>query len=93
MSKIDEVKKGWNNILERSKEANYIVVVGAASGTDVQSFLIEEDILISEYFDNNELFIGTSVNGIRVSKPYKVNSHTSHTKNRHIIGSYATLGI
>lgn len=44
MSKIDEVKKGWNNILERSKEANYIVVVGAASGTDVQSFLIEEDI-------------------------------------------------
>ena len=29
--------------------------------------------MISEYFDNNELFIGTSVNGIRVSKPYKVN--------------------
>lgn len=73
MSNIDEVKMSWKNILERSKESNYIVVVGASSGTDVQSFLIENDILISEYFDNNELFIGTTVNGIRVSKPYKVN--------------------
>lgn len=73
MSNIDEVKKGWKNILGKSKESNYIVVVGASSGTDVQSFLMENNILISEYFDNNELFIGTSVNGIRVTKPYKVN--------------------
>ena len=73
MSNIDEVKKGWKNILEKSKESNYIVVVGASSGTDVQSFLMENNILIFEYFDNNELLIGTSVNGIRVTKPYKVN--------------------
>lgn len=72
MSNIDEVKKGWKSILERAKESNYIVVVGASTGTDVQSFLIENNILISEYFDNSELFIGTDVNGISVSKPYKV---------------------
>lgn len=47
-------------------------MVGASSGTDVQSFLRENDILISEFFDNNELFTGTCVNGVRVSKPYKV---------------------
>lgn len=73
MSNIDEVKKGWKDILERSKESNYIVIVGASKGTDAQSFLMENNILISEYFDNSELFIGTTVNGIRVSKPYKVN--------------------
>ncbi len=72
MSNIEEVKKGWKNILERSKSSNCIVVVGASSGTDVQSFLRENDILISEFFDNNELFTGTCVNGVRVSKPYKV---------------------
>lgn len=73
MSNIEEVKKDWKRILEKSKASNYIVVVGASSGTDVQSFLRENNILVSEYFDNNELFIGTSVNGIGVSKPYKVN--------------------
>ena len=74
MSNIDEVKKGWENILKRSKESKYIVVVGASSGTDVQSFLMENNISISEYFDNDELLTGTNVNGIRVSKPYKVNA-------------------
>ena len=73
MSNIDEVKKGWENILARSKESKYIVIVGASTGTDVQSFLMENNILISEYFDNSELFIGTTINAIRVSKPYKVN--------------------
>lgn len=73
MSNIDEVKKSWENILKRAKESNYIVIIGASSGTDAQSFLSENNILISEYFDNSELFIGTSVNGIKVSKPYKVN--------------------
>lgn len=72
MSNIEEIKKDWKSILEKSKASNYIVVVGISSGTDVQSFLMEDNILISEYFDNNELFIGTSINGIRVSKPYKV---------------------
>ena len=72
MSNIEEVEKGWKSILEKSKASNYIVV-GASSGTDVQSFLMENNILVHEYFDNNELFIGTSVNGIGVSKPYKVN--------------------
>ncbi len=73
MSNIDEIKKSWKDILERSKESDYIVVVGASSGTDMQSFLMENNILISEYFDNSELFVGTDVNGTRVSKPYKVN--------------------
>lgn len=73
MLNIDEVKKGWKDILEKSKESNYIVVVGASSGTDVQSFLMENNISISEYFDNNEVLIGTSVNGVRVTKPHKVN--------------------
>ena len=73
MSNISEVKKGWENILEKSKESDYIVVVGASSGTDVQSFLMEHNIMISEYFDNDEIFTGTTVNGINVTKPYKVN--------------------
>ena len=73
MSNISEVKKGWENILEKSKESDYIVVVGASSGTDVQSFLMEHNIMISEYFDNDEIFTGTTVNGIKVTKPYKVN--------------------
>ena len=61
MSNIEEVEKGWKSILEKSKASNYIVVVGASSGTDVQSFLMENNILVHEYFDNNELFIGISV--------------------------------
>lgn len=72
MSNIDRIKNRWENILEKAKESNYIVVVGASSGTDVQSFLMENNISVSEYFDNCTLFIGTDVNGIKVSKPYKV---------------------
>ena len=39
MSNIEEVEKGWKSILEKSKASNYIVVVGASSGTDVQYIL------------------------------------------------------
>ncbi len=72
MSNINEVKKVWNTIIEKAKKTNYIVVVGAASGTDVQSLLEENNVFIDEYFDNSKLFLNSFVNGVKVSKPYKV---------------------
>lgn len=72
MNNVNEVKRIWNNILERSKKAEYIVLVGAATGTDVQSFLEEHGIKAAQYFDNNDLFVGSLVNGLKVSKPYQI---------------------
>ena len=72
MSNINEVKEIWNTIIEKANNANYIIVVGAASGTDVQSLLEENNIFIDEYFDNSKLFLDSFVNGVKVSQPYKV---------------------
>lgn len=72
MSNINEVKKVWKTIIEKAQKANYIVVVGAATGTDVQSLLEENNVFIDEYFDNSKLFLNSLVNGVKVSKPYKV---------------------
>ncbi len=46
--------------LWKKQKTNYIVV-GAASGTDVQSLLEENNVFIDEYFDNSKLFLNSVV--------------------------------
>lgn len=72
MSNINQVKVGWNKIIEKAQIASKIVLVGVSCGTDVQSLLEENNISTYQYFDNSELFVGTIVNGVNVLKPYKI---------------------
>jgi len=70
MRDINEIKQDWKTILERAKKAENIIIVGASRGTDVQSFLKEHNIEVAEYFDNSDLFVGSFINGVKVSRPY-----------------------
>ena len=63
----------YENLLERSANAESIVIVGAGSrGKDLLYRLSRASIPVKVFFDNNLKSVKDSINNIKVVKPYKM---------------------
>ena len=84
--------KLYNN--KRDDHPDKIVIFLTKEGEE-KPYIAEKELLLNDcvcYFDYNDnrssvLYLND------LNKVIEKITHTSHTKNRHIIGSYATLGI
>ncbi len=57
----------------KKSESNAVVIVGSGNrGRSLLAHLEKNTIAVAAFFDNDENLIGTSINGIQVMKPYKV---------------------
>lgn len=67
------VKRSLDYVLKRAEEAGKVIIVGAGQrGKELLSYLEErESIHIQALFDNREALVGTVINNIPVTKPFK----------------------
>lgn len=67
------MKRSLNEIVERAKKADAIVIFGAGErGKELLHQLQNKTLSIKCFFDNNASKIGEYVNGIKIMKPYKL---------------------
>lgn len=67
------MERSLNEILDRAKKANRIVIVGAGvRGKELLTHFEKAAVSVDAFFDNNETITGMYINGIKITKPYKM---------------------
>lgn len=63
-----------SHILERAKNADEVIIVGAGTrGRELLAcFEKEQSVSVKHLFDNNENLIGSSIRNVKVVRPYKI---------------------